>query len=88
MDANSELGPLSQRFDLMDFTDALIVDLEMLRAGKISVREAQARALLAKQVLRSIHYVVQAQKFLSEHARELPSPDGDEAPRPRRGRRT
>jgi len=59
---------MTQRFDLLRFTDSLIADLELLRAGKISIRDAQARALLAKHVLRSVHYVISAQKFLAENA--------------------
>lgn len=81
-------GPLTERFDLMAFTDALIADLGALRAGRISVREARARADLAKQVLRAVHYVVTAQKFLADRAKVLPAPESaaDIEP-PRRGRR-
>lgn len=73
-ESKSDVGPLTARFNLMDFTDSLIRDLEELRAGKISVRDAQARALLAKHVLRSVHYVVTAQKYLSENAKEISAP--------------
>lgn len=61
-------GPLTQQFDLLAFTNSLIQDLKDLREGKISVRDAQARALIAKHVLRSIHYVVMAQKFIEQKA--------------------
>ena len=72
MSQEKQIGPLTQRFNLMSFTDGLIEDLDALRSGKISVREAMARANLAKQVLRGVHYVVTAQKFLSDNARRLP----------------
>lgn len=72
MSQEKQIGPLTQRFNLMSFTDGLIEDLDALRSGKISVRDAMARANLAKQVLRSVHYVVTAQKFLSDNARKLP----------------
>jgi hypothetical protein len=66
------LGPMTERFNLMKFTDSLILDLEMLRAGKISPRDASVRADLAKQVLRAVGLVVTAQKFLESNAKELP----------------
>ena len=66
-------GPLSERFNLMSFTDDLISDLKALRAGQITVRDARARAELARQVLRAVHYVVTAQKFLAEQAKQIPA---------------
>lgn len=69
-------GPLTERFNLATFTDDLIGDLRQLRAGTITVREARARAELARQVLRAIHYVVTAQKFLMDNAKALPTPTG------------
>ncbi len=73
-------GPLTKRFNLMEFTDDLIRDLDDLRAGKISTRDAQSRAELAKQVLRAIGLVVAAQKFIEGTAR-LVAPDGTDAVR-------
>jgi hypothetical protein len=64
---------MAQRFDLMEFTDALIADLQSLRAGKISTRDAAVRADLAKQVLRAVGLVVTAQKFLEGNAKQLPA---------------
>lgn len=78
MARDSDVGPLTQRFNLMQFTDSLIADLEALRAGKISVRDANARALLAKHILRSVHYVVLAQKFLSDSATQIEGPQSTE----------
>lgn len=65
---NEAGGVVAQQFNLVTFTNSLITDLELLRQGKISVRDAQARALLAKHVLRSVHYVVMANKFLANNA--------------------
>jgi hypothetical protein len=56
----------------MEFTDSLIVDLNLLRAGKISTRDAAVRAELARQVLRAIGLVVTAQKFIEGQAQILP----------------
>ena len=64
-------GSMAARFDLMQFTDDLIADLRQLRAGEISAREAAARAELAKQVLRSVGLVIQAQKFIEARAKEI-----------------
>lgn len=68
------VAPLSESLNLQNLIGGLIGDLNDLRAGKISVRDAHARAELARQILRGVHYVVQAQKFLSGQA--LPPPDG------------
>lgn len=48
MPRSSPQGPITERFNLMDFTDELIGDLKLLRAGKISVRDAHARSELAR----------------------------------------
>lgn len=61
-------GPAAQMFNLVGFTNSLIKDLEDLRAGMISPENARARALLAKHVLRSVHYVVTAQKYIERQA--------------------
>lgn len=63
---------LAERFELQDLINSLSQDLKDLRAGKITVRDANARAVLAKQILRGVHYVVTAQKFLE--GRALPAP--------------
>ncbi|MDE2342734.1 MAG: hypothetical protein KGL63_04975 [Betaproteobacteria bacterium] len=68
-ESKSIQGELTTRFDLLSFTDSLINDLEQLRAGQISVRDAMARAEIAKQVLRSAGLVVSARKYLSDAAK-------------------
>lgn len=68
-------GSLARRFDLMKFTDDLAADLRALRAGTISVQDARVRADLARQVLRSIGFVITAQKMLEGKA--LPAPADD-----------
>jgi hypothetical protein len=71
---------LAERFDLQGLIDGLAGDLKLLREGKISIRDAQARAVIAKQILRGVHYVVQAQRYLE--GRALPAPGGNsETPR-------
>ena len=63
---------LVERFDLADLISGLAADLRDLREGRLSVRDAHARAELARQILRGVHYVVTAQKYLE--GRMLPAP--------------
>lgn len=60
--------------DLAEFTKSLIRDLEGLRSGKISVQQARAAAELARQVIRSMHLIVTAQKLIESRALPVPSP--------------
>ena len=79
-----DVGPLTARFDLLAFTDNLITDLQDLRAGKISVQQAKARADLAKQTLKAVSLVVQTQKILIERAKGADgTTPGQEAGAPR-----
>lgn len=70
-------APLSESLNLQGLISGLLGDLRDLREGKISNRDAHARAELARQILRGVHYVVQAQKFLSGQA--LPAPKKEES---------
>lgn len=67
-----EVNSLAERLDLADLISGMVGDLRALRAGTISVREAHARAEIARQILRGVHYVVTAQKYLE--GRALPAP--------------
>lgn len=69
-----ESGTLGERLNLGQFVLDLANDLTLLRTGRISVREAHARAELARQFLRGVHYVVLAQKFIEGNATALPAP--------------
>ena len=53
------------------FTIDLIQDLKDLRAGKISARDAKVRALLAHEVLRSVHLQFEGMKFISAQAKQI-----------------
>jgi hypothetical protein len=57
---------------LADFANSLIEDLEALRAGKITIREAKARTELAREILRAFHLNIQGMRFLSGAAKALP----------------
>lgn len=80
----ADVGPLTKQFNLLEFTRALITDLQALRAGKISVPDARARAELAKQVLKTIAISLSAQKFLAASAQPVDAKRIAGAPR-RRG---
>lgn len=68
----NDTQPLAERLDLATLIAGLMDDLKSLRMGKITIREAHARAELARQILRGVHYVVTAQKYLE--GRALPRP--------------
>lgn len=78
VDHQDDPDSLAGRLNLGGLITGLMSDLTELRAGKISVRDAHARAELARQILRGVHYVVQAQKFLEGQVLPPPKP-GDAA---------
>ena len=59
-----EQKSLADNLSLTDLIAGLAQDLRDLREGKISIRDAHARAELARQIFRGVHYVVSAQKFM------------------------
>ncbi|MDE1914684.1 MAG: hypothetical protein KGJ57_04380 [Sphingomonadales bacterium] len=54
-------------------------DLTDLRSGKISVKDAQARALLAKQYMNGVRLVLNARKSLEQGARPVAAIGGEVA---------
>jgi hypothetical protein len=69
----AEQSTMAEALNLAELITGLVGDLKDLRTGKISVREAHARAELARQVLRGVHYVVTAQKFIEGQAKRIPA---------------
>lgn len=65
-DPTEQLESIADRLDLASLIAGLMGDLKELRAGKITTQQAHARAELARQILRGVHYVVTAQKFLEQ----------------------
>jgi hypothetical protein len=59
---------------MADLSMALIADYHLLRAGKISVLQARARAKLADAALRTISLQFMGVKYLTEQAKSLPNP--------------
>ncbi len=70
---NADIG---NDFDVPAIIRGLHADLADLRSGKITAKDAQVRADLAKQIFNGLRLVVQAQKFLSGNAREVPAIEG------------
>lgn len=85
MHVDSDLAP---RVDLDEVIADLVGDLKELRAGALSVKDARARAALAREVMRGFRLVIEARKFLAMNAkpiREIGSGADPEPPK-RRGR--
>lgn len=74
MPSASDSGPrdLGERLGLPDIVLGIATDLKALRAGNISIRDARARAELARELLRAVRMVIDAQKFIEGQA--LPAP--------------
>lgn len=54
-------------------------DLVALRAGDISIKDAQARAMLAKQYMNGVRLAINARKSLEDAARPAAIGQGGEA---------
>ena len=63
-------APVSDRLNLEEVITGLAGDLRALRAGKISVGDAQARALLAKQIFNGVRIYLNGMTLLSGAAKE------------------
>ncbi|MGF7053951.1 hypothetical protein GGC47_003139 [Bosea sp. OAE752] len=77
MRARDDTTPISDRFSLEDVIGGLATDLTDLRAGKISVPDAMARAELAKQIMNGVRLVVNVRKVLEKNAKQIGQGNGD-----------
>lgn len=66
-----ELAPVTDKLDLDNVIRGLSTDLELLRAGKISVNDAVARSLLAKQIFNGVRIYLSATKLLVSNATQI-----------------
>lgn len=71
-----ESAPVSDRLGLADIINGLVADLDDLRAGKISVNDAIARSMLAKQIFNGVRIYLNGTKLLSDHAKQVPAAGG------------
>lgn len=71
------LTDTADQYSLDAIVKGIADDLIALRAGRISIKDAQARALLAKQYMNGVRLVINARQSLeaaAKPARSLPTP--------------
>lgn len=68
---NSAPDDIGSTFDVPNIIRGLVDDLAQLRAGKITAKEAQIRADVAKQIFAGLRLIVQTQKYLSTQAKPV-----------------
>jgi len=64
-------APISEQIALPSIITGLCNDLDELRAGKISVNDAMARSMLAKQIFNGVRIYMNGTKILSDNARAI-----------------
>lgn len=69
-----EAAPVSEQLGLSNVIAGLVSDLDELRSGKISVNDAIARSMLAKQIFNGVRIYLNGTKLLASNAKPLPSP--------------
>lgn len=72
--SRDDASPLGERLGIDGIILGLASDLAELRAGRISVDDAKARAELAKQIMNGVRLALRGQQFLASRA--LPVPEG------------
>lgn len=63
-----EAAPISAQLALGDVIAGLVADLAELRAGNISVNDAIARSMLAKQIFNGVRIYLNGTKLLAGNA--------------------
>lgn len=61
-------APMSEQLGLGGVISGLVSDLEALRAGQITVSDAMARSMLAKQIFNGVRLYLNGTKLLSDAA--------------------
>jgi hypothetical protein len=69
-----ESAPASQTLGVEAVIRGLAKDLESLRAGKITVQDAMARSMLAKQIFNGVRIYLTGSKLLAEQAKTIEGP--------------
>lgn len=75
--AANKTKTISDRLDLDSIIRGLVGDLKDFREGLISSRDARIRAELAREILRGVRLVIEAQKFMEGRALPVPGKDGE-----------
>lgn len=63
-----EAAPVAESLGLIKIIQGLAGDIDALRSGKITVQDAIARSLLAKQIFNGVRIYLNGTKLLSEQA--------------------
>ncbi len=71
-------APISEQLGLGGVIAGLVGDLDALRAGKITVADAVARSMLAKQIFNGVRIYMNGTKYLSDAALPAPPAEGDQ----------
>lgn len=67
--------PVADQLAIPTIIAGLAADLEELRAGKISVNDAIARSMLAKQIFNGVRIYLNGAKLLADNAKRVPEPE-------------
>ncbi|RSU58594.1 hypothetical protein BRX36_20235 [Sphingomonas sp. S-NIH.Pt1_0416] len=73
-----EAAPVSDQLGLPNVIAGLIGDLDQLRAGKISVNDAVARSMLAKQIFNGVRIYLNGAKLLADNAQPTISANAEQ----------
>lgn len=73
---NADTG-IPDGINLAEFTKSLIGDLNGLRSGRVSIQQGRAIAELARQIIRSMHLVVSAQRLIESRAKPINTGEKD-----------
>jgi hypothetical protein len=69
-----ESAPVTNELGLDTVIKSLVSDLEQLRQGKISVNDAIARSMLAKQIFNGVRIYMNGTKMLADSAKDVSPP--------------
>lgn len=67
-------APVSESLGVESIIRGLASDLDELRSGKISVQDAIARSMLAKQIFNGVRLYLNGSKILADNARSVNRP--------------
>lgn len=66
-----ESAPVTSELGLDTVIKSLVNDLEQLRKGEISVNDAIARSMLAKQIFNGVRIYMNGTKMLADSAKDV-----------------
>ena len=70
-------APAAEQLGLASIITGLCSDLDQLRKGEITVNDAMARSMLAKQIFNGVRLYMNGTKILSDSARPVSLPKGE-----------